>query len=150
MDEKKKKVVLASDHAGYELKEKLKEVLKENEIEFEDLTRDFNQDDDYPDYAFKAARKVVREKSRGIFICGTGIGMCISANKIKGIRAIQAYDEKTARLGRQEEDSNVLCLGARMIDEIEAKKILKAWLTTRFLEGRHARRVDKITEFEKG
>lgn len=149
MDEKKKKVVLAADHAGFELKEKLKDVLKESEIAFDDLSPEFNKDDDYPDHAFKAATKVVREKTRGVFICGTGIGMCLASNKVKGARAVPAYDEKTARLGRQEEDSNVLCLGSRLTDERTAKKILKAWLTTRFLEGRHARRVNKVIEFEK-
>lgn len=150
MDKKKKKVILAADHAGYELKEKLKEIFEENEIDIDDASPEFVREDDYPDHAFKASRKVVREKARGVFVCGTGIGMCICANKVKGIRAVQAYDEKTARLGRQEEDSNVLCLGARIVDEVEAKRILKAWLTTRFLEGRHARRVNKIKEFEKG
>ncbi|KYK27134.1 hypothetical protein AYK26_00375 [Euryarchaeota archaeon SM23-78] len=150
MDEKKKKVILASDHAGFELKEKLKDVLKENEIPFDDLTPRFDKDDDYPDYAFKAANKVVREKARGILICGTGIGMCIAANKVKGVRAAMAYDEKTARLARQHNDSNILCIGSRTTEEDEAKKILKTWLTTRFLEGTHARRVEKIKEFEMG
>ena len=77
------------------------------------------------------------------------MGMCIAANKVKGIRAVRAYDEKTARMGRQEDDSNVLCIGARLTDEENAKKMLKAWLTSRFLEGRHTRRVEKIKEFEK-
>ena len=149
MEEKKKPIILASDHAGYELKEKLEDVLKEHEIPFEDLTPEFDKNDDYPDIAFKAAHKVVREKTRGVLICGTGIGMSMCANKVKGVRAALAYDEKSARLGRQHNDANVLCIGARMVDEITAKNILKAWLTTRFLEGRHTRRVEKIKKYEK-
>ena len=150
MDEKKKKVVLAADHAGFELKEKLKPVFDENEILYEDISPELVRDDDYPDHAFRGARKVVREKTRGVFVCGSGMGMWIAANKVRGIRAVRAYDEKTARMGRQEDDSNVLCIGARLTDEVSARKILKAWLTTRFLEGRHTRRVNKIIEFEKG
>ncbi len=149
MDEKKKKIIFAADHAGYELKEKLKSVLEENEIPFEDVSPELVKDDDYPDHAFRGARKVVRENARGVFLCGNGMGMCIAANKVKGIRAVRAYNEKTARMSRQEDDSNVLCIGARLTDEDTAKKILKAWLTTRFLEGRHVRRVEKIKEFEK-
>jgi len=147
--EKKKSIIIASDHAGFDLKEKLKEVLEENEILFEDLTPVFVKDDDYPDIAFKAARKVMREKTRGVLVCGTGTGMCIAANKVRGVRAAVAYDEKSARLSRQHNDSNVLCIGARMVDEITAKNILKTWLTTRFLEGRHARRVEKIKKYER-
>ncbi len=147
--EKKKRLVLASDHAGYELKEKLKPVLEENEIPFNDLTPGFDREDDYPDVAFKTGRKVVKEGTRGILLCGTGIGMSMCANKVRGVRAANAYDEKTARLSRQHNDSNILCVGARTVSEEEAKKILKAWLTTRFLEGRHARRVNKIKEFER-
>ena len=150
MDEKKKKVILAADHAGYELKEKLKPVLDENEIAYEDVSPEFERDDDYPDHAFKGAMKVIRENARGVFICGSGMGMCIAANKVKGIRAVRAFDEKTARMGRQEDDSNVLCIGARLTDEEKAKKMLKVWLTSRFLEGRHTRRVEKIKKFETG
>lgn len=149
MDEKKRKVILAADHAGFDLKESLKPILDENEIEYEDVSPEFERDDDYPDHAFKGARRVVRENARGVFVCGSGMGMCIAANKVKGIRAVRAFDEKTARMGRQEDDSNVLCIGARLTDEETAKKMLKAWLTSRFLEGRHTRRVEKIKEFEK-
>ncbi|HHE36843.1 MAG TPA: ribose 5-phosphate isomerase B [Candidatus Woesearchaeota archaeon] len=144
------RVILASDHAGYELKEKLKDVLKENDIPFEDLSPEFVKDDDYPDIAFKAGRKVVKERARGVLVCGTGTGMCIAANKVRGVRAALAYDEKSARLSRQHNDSNVLCIGARMVDEVTARNILRVWLTTRFLEGRHARRINKIKEYERG
>ncbi|MBN2458653.1 ribose 5-phosphate isomerase B [Candidatus Woesearchaeota archaeon] len=143
-----KKVILGADHAGFALKEKLKQVLKDNEIAFDDLSPALDEADDYPDIAFKAAKKVAREKNLGILICGTGIGMCITANKVKGIRAALAYDENTARLSRQHNDANILCLGGRTIDEKLAKRILKVWLNTRFLEGRHARRVEKISKYE--
>ena len=149
MEEKKKKIILAADHAGFELKEKLKDVLIESEVPFEDLTPKFDKEDDYTDEAFKAAKKVVKDKTQGVLVCGTGIGMCIAANKVKGAMAAMAYDEKTARLSRQHNDANILCLGARTTEEGEAVKILKAWLTTRFLEGRHARRVNQIKAFEK-
>ena len=144
----KEKIILAADHAGFELKEKLKEVLKENELSFDDLSPELVPEDDYPDIAFKAAKKVAREKARGVLICGTGIGMCMAANKVKGVRAAMAYDETTARLSRQHNDANILCLGGRTTDELTAKKILKTWLSTRFLEGRHLTRVEKISKYE--
>jgi ribose 5-phosphate isomerase B len=146
----KTKVILAADHAGFELKEKLKQVLKDNEIPFDDLYPKLIKDDDYPDVAFKASQKVAKAKELGVFVCGTGLGMCLAANKVKGIRATLAYDETTARLGRQHNDSNVLCLGGRTTDDKTAVSILKTWLTTRFLEGPYARRVEKIKRFEGG
>ena len=148
MEIQKTKIILAADHAGFELKEKLKKVVEDNEIPFEDLYPKLVKDDDYPDIAFRAAQKVAKLKVRGVFVCGTGLGMCIAANKVKGIRATPAYDETSARISRQHNDANVLCLGARMTDEKTAIAILKTWLTTGFLEGRHARRVDKIKMFE--
>jgi ribose 5-phosphate isomerase B len=144
----KAKIILAADHAGFALKEKLKEFLQDSNIPFVDLSPKLVDGDDYPDIAFMAAKKVVRSKSMGVFICGTGAGMCIAANKVKGVRAAVAYDEKTARIIRQDNDSNVLCLAGRITDEKTAVIILKTWLTTRFLEGRHARRIDKIRAFE--
>jgi ribose 5-phosphate isomerase B len=142
------KVILGADHAGFELKEKLKSVFKENEIVFDDLSLVFDEKDDYPDVAFKVAKRVAREKNLGVLICGTGIGMCMTANKVKGVRAALAYDENTARLSRQHNDANILCLGGRTTDEKLAKRILKVWLNTRFLEGRHLTRVEKIRAFE--
>ena len=146
----KTKVILAADHAGFELKEKLKQVLKDNEIPFDDLYPKLIKDDDYPDVAFKAAQRVAKYKELGVFVCGTGLGMCLAANKVKGVRATLAYDEATARLSRQHNDSNVLCLGGRTTDDKTAVSILKTWLTTRFLEGPYARRVEKIKRFEGG
>jgi len=144
----KEKIILAADHGGFELKEKLKEVLRENELSFDDLSPELVPGDDYPDVAFKAAKKVAREKARGVLICGTGIGMCMAANKVKGVRAAMAYDEASARLSRQHNDANILCLGGRTTDELTAKKILKVWLSTRFLEGRYLTRVEKIRKYE--
>ncbi|HJX06288.1 MAG TPA: RpiB/LacA/LacB family sugar-phosphate isomerase [Candidatus Nanoarchaeia archaeon] len=144
----KEKIILAADHAGFGLKEKLKKTLKEHEIPFDDLSPVLVPEDDYPDVAFKAAKKVAREKARGVFVCGTGMGMCMVANKVKGIRAAMAYDEASARLSRQHNDANVLCLGGRTTDELTAKKILKVWVSTRFLEARHLTRVDKIRKYE--
>lgn len=142
------KIIMAADHAGFALKEKLKRFLEENNIRVEDLSPELIENDDYPDIAFKAARKVAKEKARGILICGTGIGMCIAANKVKGIRAALAHNELTARLSRQHNNSNILCLGGRTTDEATARKILKAWLNTSFLEGRHLARVEKISNYE--
>lgn len=144
----KEKIILAADHGGFELKEKLKEVLRENELSFDDLSPELVPGDDYPDVAFKAAKKVARQKARGVLICGTGIGMCMAANKVKGVRAAMAYDEASARLSRQHNDANILCLGGRTTDELTAKKILKVWLSTRFLEGRYLTRVEKIRKYE--
>ena len=150
MDIPKTKIILAADHAGFELKEKLKKVLQDNDILFEDLSPKLIKDDDYPDIAFKAAQKVAKLRAKGVFVCGTGLGMCIAANKVKGIRAAPAYDDTGARISRQHNDANVLCIGARLTDEKTAISILKTWLTTAFLEGRHARRVEKIRMFEGG
>lgn len=148
MEFPKTKIILAADHAGFELKEKLKKFFKDSQILFEDITPKLVNDDDYPDVAFIAAQKVAKQKEMGVFVCGSGIGMCIAANKVRGIRAALAYDETSARLSRQHNDANVLCLGGRTTDEKTALTILKTWLTTRFLEGPHARRVEKIKRFE--
>jgi ribose 5-phosphate isomerase B len=145
---KKDKILLAADHAGFELKNKVKEYLIKNEIEAEDLTPVFAEGDDYPDFCFSAAKKVAKSGSRGIFLCGSGVGTCICANKVKGIRAVNAYDERIARMSRQDNDANVICLGARYLEEKKAIAIVRAWLNSSFLEGRHMRRVDKIKQYE--
>lgn len=150
MDFPKTKIILAADHGGFELKEKLKKYLQTSNIIFEDLSPKLVPEDDYPDAAFRAAQKVSKTKALGVFICGTGMGMCMAANKVKGIRAAMAYDETTARLSRQHNDANVLCLGGRTTTEKTAITILKTWLTTRFLEGHYTRRNDKIRMFEGG
>jgi len=144
----KKKIILAADHAGFDFKEQVKKYLQQNNIQFEDLSDKFVDGDDYPDVAFKAAKKVARIQGLGILICGSGVGMCICANKVPGIRAVAAYDEKVARLSRQHNDANVLCLAGREMHEANNIKIIRSWLSSSFLEGRHARRVDKIAQYE--
>jgi ribose 5-phosphate isomerase B len=144
----KDKVILAADHAGFELKGKVKDYLLKSDVEIEDLSEKFTEGDDYPDICFKAAKKVVKEGVLGIFLCGNGLGMCICANKVKGIRAIVGSDENIARQGRQHNDSNVLCLGGRTLDEKKAVSIVRAWISSGFLEGRHKRRVEKIKQYE--
>ncbi len=150
MDIPKTKIILAADHAGFELKEKLKKYLESSNITFDDLSPKLIPEDDYPDEAFKAGQKVAKVKALGVFICGTGMGMCMAANKVRGIRAAMAYDETTARLSRQHNDANVLCLGGRTTDEKKAISILKVWLTTRFLEGHYTRRNEKLARYEGG
>jgi len=144
-----KKIFIGSDHGGFKLKEKIKEYLKELNHEYEDLGTNNTQSSDYPDFAYKVAKKVAETNSRGILICGTGIGMSISANKVKGIRAALAYDETTARMSREHNNSNILCLGERTTKEALAKKIVKVWLNTKFSkEERHHKRVSKIMKLE--
>jgi len=143
---------IASDHAGYQLKEEIKRYLQLLNYSFEDLgPKEFDPTDDYPDFAFAAAKKVADEGGEGILFCGTGQGVCLAANKIRGIRAVSAYDEFMARQAKEHLDSNILCLGGRVSDAEMAKKIVKTWLDTGFSgEERHERRLGKIEEMENG
>ena len=139
------KIAIASDHAGFEYKEKLKGLLKELGHDFVDFGAFSADSTDYPDFAYPAAQAVANgECERGIFICGTGVGVSIVANKVKGIRAANCCSVEEARLSRQHNDANVLTLGARLITWDSAKEIVKVWLETEFECGRHARRVEKI------
>ncbi len=142
---------IASDHAGYNLREEIKTFLDEVEYPYEDMgAREMDPQDDYPDYAFPLAQKVAAEHdSLGILICGTGVGVCITANKVSGIRAALVQDEVTARLSREHDNVNVLCLGGRILEPELAKKIVKIWLHTEFTgEERHVRRLKKIENIE--
>ena len=142
------KIAVASDHAGFEYKEKLKELLKELGHEFVDFGTFSSDSTDYPDFAYPAAEAVANgECERGIFICGTGVGVSIVANKVKGIRAANCCSVEEAKLSRQHNDANVLTFGARLISWENAKEIVKVWLETEFEGGRHARRVEKIHKF---
>ena len=144
------RIAIASDHAGFELKERLKEYLQELGHECKDFGTHSNESVDYPDYALKVAESVAKsECERGILVCGSGIGMSITANKVPGIRAALCYDKKTAKLSREHNNANVLSLGARLIDEKTTREIIQVWLTTDFAGGRHLRRVNKIEEIEK-
>jgi ribose 5-phosphate isomerase B len=143
------KVVLASDHRGYQLKNSLKKFLEERKIEFLDVGTFSADSVDYPDFAMLAAEKVSHEDyDRGILICGSGIGMCVVANKFPGIRAAVCHDVSAAEMSRKHNDSNMLGLGADVINEELARKILHVWLETKFEGGRHLRRIQKISEIE--
>jgi len=143
------KVVLASDHRGYQLKDSLKKFLEERKIEFLDVGTFSADSVDYPDFAMLAAEKVSHgDYDRGILICGSGIGMCIVANKFPGVRAAVCHDIAAAEMSRKHNDSNMLGLGADVINEELARKILYVWLETNFEGGRHLRRIQKISEIE--
>ena len=143
------KIALASDHAGYDEKEKLKPLLRELGIEFEDLGTVSEDSVDYPDYAVKVARQVANnEADQGLLVCGSGTGMAIAANKIPGIRAAVAWSEETARLARQHNDANVLTIGARTTPVEEIPKIVRAFFSTPFDGGRHTGRVEKLRQLD--
>lgn len=139
------KIALASDHAGFELKEIIKEYLQKNGYEIKDFGTRTAESVDYPDFAVPAARAVASgEYDRGILVCGSGQGMAISANKVKGIRAALCGEIYSAKMSRLHNDSNVLALGGRIIGRDLAIEIVKTWLDTEFEGGRHQRRVDKM------
>jgi ribose 5-phosphate isomerase B len=139
------KIAVASDHAGLELKEIIEEYLGKNSYEFKDFGTKTTESADYPDFAVPAARAVASgEFDRGILICGSGQGMAISANKIKGIRAALCNDLYSAKMSRLHNDSNVLAIGGRILGRDIALEIVKTWLETGFEGGRHQRRVDKM------
>ena len=144
------KIVIGADHAGFEDKEKIKKQLDEMGVQYEDVGTDSAEPVDYPIYARKVAEKVADgEAERGILVCGSGNGMQIAANKVHGIRAALAWNEETAALARKHNDANVLSVPARMISPEEVSKVIKGYLEAEFEGGRHARRVDEISEMEK-
>jgi ribose 5-phosphate isomerase B len=144
------KVAIASDHAGFSEKERLKDLLKDLDIEFDDLGPMSESSVDYPDYARKVAEQVAQGNvSQGLLVCGSGTGMAITANKVPGVRAAVAWSEETARLARQHNDANVLAIGARTTPPEIIPKIVKAWFSTQFEGGRHEARVKKISEIEQ-
>ncbi|MGP4069329.1 ribose 5-phosphate isomerase B [Halobacillus sp. B29] len=143
------KVILASDHGGVNLRQEVADVLTELQIDFEDIGCDCEGSVDYPDYGIPAAERVADgEFDKAILICGTGIGMSISANKVKGVRAALVHDLFTAKVTREHNDSNVLCMGERVIGPGLAKEIAKIWVSTEFEGGRHQNRITKIAEYE--
>ncbi|MFN0087696.1 MAG: ribose 5-phosphate isomerase B [Blastocatellia bacterium] len=144
-----KKILIASDHAGYDGKEAIKQTLDRMGIAYQDCGTDTEATVDYPDYAERVARGVARgEADQGILVCGSGIGMEIAANKIPGIRAALAWNEETARLSRSHNDANILAVGGRTTPREALDKIVQTFLTTEFDGGRHARRVEKIAQLE--
>ena len=144
-------IYIGCDHAGFELKEQVKQLLSSLVEQFEDLgPAKFNPADDYPDFAALVAKKIqANPQAKGILICGTGQGICIAANKFKGIRAGQAWNEATATAGRNDDDINILCLASRHQTFDEVKPIIRAFLETPFdAVDRRMRRLEKIKELE--
>ena len=142
----KETIAIASDHAGYELKKLLSREVEALGFELMDLGTDGPQSVDYPDYGNAVARALSEgQASRGIIICGTGIGVSIAANRHPGVRAALCHDKVTARLSREHNDANVIALGARVIGDEVAKDCIKVFLTTQYQGGRHDRRVAKLS-----
>ncbi len=143
------KLYIGCDHGGFELKEFIKQYLIENtNYDILDVGTHENKRVDYPDIAFKLCDKVIKEQAKGILICGTGIGIGICANKVKGIRCAMLSDTYSARLTKEHNDSNVIALGGRVIGQELAIEIVIAWLNAKFQGGRHKKRVDKIKKYE--
>ncbi|QSO51059.1 ribose 5-phosphate isomerase B [Alicyclobacillus curvatus] len=144
------KLAIASDHAGFRLKQQLLDTLKELNVEFDDLGTFDEQSVDYPDYGKKVAEGVAAGKyDQGVLICGTGLGMAITANKVRGVRAVTAHDTFSAQMARMHNDANVLTMGERVVGPGLAAEVLKTWLATEFEGGRHQRRVDKMKALEE-
>ncbi len=144
------KVAIASDHAGYELKEKMVPFIRTLGYELSDLGPDGPDRVDYPDYAITLCQQVVSGQfDRGILICGTGVGMAITANKVPGIRCGSVSEAYSARRSRQHNNANVIAFGARVVGEDVAQDIVRAFLETEFEGGRHADRVQKIIDYEQ-
>ena len=144
------KIAIGSDHAALEQKQHLVEKLKRDGHEVIDVGTHTIESCDYPEPARDVARKVASgEAERGILCCGTGIGVCIAANKVKGIRAAVVHNDFTASAAGSHNDANVLCLGGRVLTHEQAARLVDIWLKTPFEGGRHQRRIDKITEIEK-
>jgi len=142
-------IFIAADHAGYKLKEKITAYFKANNIEFKDFGTFSEESVDYPDYAGLVCKSVQADgKSVGILICGTGIGMSIAANKYKNIRAALCTNEYMAKVTREHNDANVLCLGSRVTDDETALKMVSLFLNTEFSHGRHEKRVEKLNNIK--
>jgi ribose 5-phosphate isomerase B len=146
-----KKIYLGADHAGFKLKETVKNYLDSLKIPYEDMGNlKYNKDDDYPDFGYKVAKAVAKNNGLGILICGSSIGVCIVANKVKGVRGAPVVNTRDAELSREHTNANVLCLSGWNTSAMQAKKIIRAWLKTAFSQAeRHSRRVDKIKEIEE-
>ncbi len=143
------KLAIASDHGGFHLKNAVLRLLDSRKIEYVDLGVTSEDSVDYPDYAAQVAQRVASgQADGGILVCGTGIGMAITANKFKGIRAAVVTDPYTAQMSKEHNDSNVIALGGRVLDEPKAEATVQAWLDAKFQAGRHERRLEKIGEIE--
>jgi ribose 5-phosphate isomerase B len=144
------RIAIGSDHRGFQVKGKIIELLKRLNHEAIDVGTHGTESVDYPDFAQLVATKVsLQEVDRGILICGSGIGMAIAANKLPGVRAAPCHDDLTAEMSRRHNDLNLLCLSADMLGEKLIDRMVEIWLTTPFEGGRHARRVEKISQLEQ-
>ncbi len=144
------RIAVGSDHRGVRLKSTIVELLQQWGHQVRDVGTHGTQSVDYPDVARQVACLVRDgEVDRGVLICGTGLGMCIAANKVPGVRAAPCHDELTAELSRRHNDANVLCLSGEMLNEQVVQRLLQIWLETPFDGGRHARRVEKISQLER-
>ena len=145
-----RRIALGADHAGYPVKDRIKEALQKEGYEVLDFGTHAADSVDYPDFARLVAKSLAQaEVDRGILVCGTGIGMAITANKFRGIRAATCNDTYTARMAAEHNAANVLCVGGRVVDADHAVAIVKEWLKGKFGGGRHQRRLDKINELER-
>ena len=145
------KIAIGSDHRGFEAKEQVKAIINQLNHESIDFGTTNSNPVDYPDVAYLVAMAVSKKQAdRAILICGTGIGMSITANKIKGIRAALCNDELTAQISRHHNDANILCISGDMTGEVLLRKMVEVWLSTEFSGGRHKRRVRKIMAIEEG
>lgn len=143
------KIAIASDHGGFELKKEIIRYFQDKVIDYKDFGTFSAESVDYPDVAIPCAEAVARgDYDRGIIICGTGIGVCIAANKVKGIRAALCHDTFSAKMSRMHNNANILTMGARVIGPGVALDIVETWLKAEFEEGRHKRRLEKIAEYE--
>lgn len=143
------KIAVASDHRGYQVKAKILGQIAELGHDGVDFGPDNPESVDYPDFAARVAVAVsAHEVDRGILICGTGMGMAIVANKFCGVRAVPCHDDLTAEMSRRHNDANILCLSADLLGERLVNRMVELWLTTEFEGGRHARRIEKIAQFE--
>ena len=144
------KIAIGADHAGFQLKEKIRQRLQQQGITVDDQGTNSTDSVDYPDYARKVGEEVAHHQADlGILVCGSGIGMAMAANKVPGVRAANVTSEQEAQLSREHNDSNVLALGARILDDSQAFAIVDTWLKASFQGGRHQRRVDKIAQIER-
>jgi ribose 5-phosphate isomerase B len=145
------RIAIGSDHRGFEAKRRIKSIVQGLKHAIVDVGTESRDSVDYPDLAFRVAEAVGSgQAERGILICGTGIGMAIAANKVRGVRAAPCHDSITAEMSRRHNDANVLCLSADLLGEELIDRMVRIWLETAFEGGRHARRVQKIERYEAG
>jgi ribose 5-phosphate isomerase B len=145
------KIAVGNDHRGFEAKQQIKNIVTQLGHEVIDVGSNDSNPVDYPDAAYLAATAVSKKQAdRAILVCGTGIGMSIAANKVKGVRAALCHDELSARISRHHNDANVLCISGDLTGEVLLRKIVEVWLDTEFSSGRHQRRIEKIAAIEEG